>query len=199
MTGSLAWAATAAAAFGATNVDNLVLLTLQLAGRHPPGPGGARDRASRSGPALRGQYLALLVLLALSALGAAGLLLLPARGAALVGLVPLTLGVRALLRRGPQPVAPATGRAGTGAVALLALTCGADNVAVYTPLLARAGFPGALVPVAVFAALVPVLCGLALWLARRTASLGRLRALGERVFPAFLITVGLVVLRGALL
>ncbi|MEZ0095277.1 cadmium resistance protein CadD (predicted permease) [Streptacidiphilus sp. EB129] len=120
----------------------------------------------------------MLILLALSILGAAGLLLLPARGAALAGVLPLTMGIGALVRahsrhRTHAPVGRGGRQSGTWAVALLSVTCGGDNVALYSPLLAQAWFPGGLVVVAVFAALVPVMCGLAVFLARRAVGLSR--------------------------
>jgi len=195
---TVAWAMAAAGAFGATNIDSLVALTVQLSGGNPRG-GHALGRHH----ALCGQYLALLVLLSLSALGAAGLLLLPARGTALFGLLPVGMGVHALVRararkRNDPPVERVGRRSGTLAVALLAITCGGDNLAVYSPLLAHAGFPDALVVIAVFVALVPPMCALAGWLSRRAIGLGGIRALGEKAFPACLITLGLLVLRGAL-
>ncbi|MQS15526.1 hypothetical protein F7Q99_25460 [Streptomyces kaniharaensis] len=188
-----AWATAAAGAFGATNIDNLVALTAQLS---RPAVEGEQRLGLRH--ALRGQYLALLVLLLVAVLGAAGLLLLPHRVAALLGVVPLVLGIRQLVRRGgPAASGPGPARSGTRAVALLSITCGADNVAVYSPLLAQARFPDALVVAVVIAVLVAPMSVLAWWLARGGVRLAGLGAVGDRVFPVCLITVGLLVLSGA--
>src|SRR2546430_1421065 len=78
----------AVAVFVATNLDGFVLLTLLFA---TPGASG------RS--VVVGQYLGLAILVAISAIAAIGLVVVPTRWVGLLGAIPLALGVRALTRR----------------------------------------------------------------------------------------------------
>ncbi|MFC7762354.1 cadmium resistance transporter [Catellatospora bangladeshensis] len=83
--------AAAVALFAGTNVDDLIVLTVVfLSGRTTGRP--------RPWQIWTGQYAGIAVLVAASALAAVGLAVVPDRWVALLGLVPLGLGVRALIR-----------------------------------------------------------------------------------------------------
>lgn len=83
--------AAAAAVFIATDIDDIVILTLLFITARTTGRPG-------SWQIVAGQYLGIGALVLLSAVVAAGLLVVPDEWTGLLGLLPITLGVRALRR-----------------------------------------------------------------------------------------------------
>ena len=185
----------AAAAFAATDVDDLVLLTVLFA------------LAARPGSALRprsivvGQVAGIGVLLALSAVAAFGLLAIDERLVALLGLVPLILGLRgllALVRRDaddddgvPDPLPT---RGGALGVAAITIANGADNIAVYVPLLGRTGADGLPLVGAVFLAGALLWCAIARTLGTRPAAMGLIERTGHWLVPVVLVALGALIL-----
>jgi cadmium resistance protein CadD (predicted permease) len=171
--------------FAGTNVDDLVILTvLFLAWR----------RAGRPRPwqIVTGQYAGIAALLAVSALVAAGLLLVPDRWTGLLGIVPIALGVRTLLRHGDGAErSPVTSAAG---VAAITIANGADNIAVYVPVLRVLEPPDAAVLLGVFAALVAVWCAAAAWLGSHPRVVRAVDRVGHWLVPAVFIGIGLIIL-----
>ena len=171
--------------FVVTNVDDFVLLTtLFVTG----GQGGPTNRRIVSG-----QYLGFGLLVGVSLAVATGLAAVPSRWIGLFGLVPLALGVRAILLAKRQE--PDDGRvaAVTGVVGVAALTVadGADNVSVYIPLFRQAG-PGATTTyVVVFAVLVGVWCVAAHALAHRRSLVVVVERAGHWLVPLLYIAIGL--------
>ena len=180
------WEALAAstAAFAATNVDDLFVLMLLF--------GQAESRLARRKICL-GQLLGLAVLTAASVACALGLGVLPKAWLRLLGLVPITLGVRAwLTRRGEDEQAPSA--VGLLSTALLTVANGGDNLGVYIPLFA--GFDGGQLTLCagVFALMTLLWCLLGARLAslpRVGAAIGKYKAV---LVPAVLILLGLYIL-----
>ena len=119
----------AVAVFVATNLDGFVLLTGLFA---TPGASGRRI--------VVGQYLGFAILVAISAIAAVGLVVVPTRWVGLLGAIPLALGVRALTGRDHEPRVP---RINVWGVVGLVIADGADNVAVYTPVFRHLAPPAA--------------------------------------------------------
>ncbi|MEO3777878.1 cadmium resistance transporter [Micromonospora sp. B11E3] len=92
MTDLLAAAAGAALVFAATNLDDIVVLTVLFVAAR--GTGRPRPRHI-----VAGQYLGIGALVAAAVVVAAGLLVVPDPWTGLLGLLPIGLGVRALLAR----------------------------------------------------------------------------------------------------
>lgn len=184
-------AGAAAAAFAATNLDDVVVLTALLALAARGGPLRARHVAL-------GQVLGLGTLVAVAWIAAAGLLLVPDDVVALLGLVPLALGVlglSALLRESGEddgPPAPPVG--GTLGVAALTIAGGADNIAVYVPFFATQDGGGAVVVLGTFAALLAVWLVGARWLAARPPVARTVGRWGHVAVPVVLIVLGVVIL-----
>jgi cadmium resistance protein CadD (predicted permease) len=117
----------------------------------------------------------------------------------LLGLVPLLLGVRALIQArraradGGPPPAVATSAL---AVAGVTVANGADNIAVYTPVFRTVGVAGTLLTVAVFAVLVAVWCLAATWLGSHPRVVAALERWGHWLVPAVFIAIGLIILAG---
>ena len=89
----LALVGVAAGAFASTNIDNTVITTAQVAAAKP-------GRVRRI---LIGQYVGFATLVVVAAVVAAALVSVPAYWIGLLGLVPISLGVRGLLAlRSPE-------------------------------------------------------------------------------------------------
>lgn len=135
-------------AFVATNVDDLAVLLLLFAS------------GARLGTVIAGQYAGFAAILGASAIASAAALVLPAGWAAWLGLVPFTIGLRALFRRGDddddvaRASRPGAALSSVATVAAVTLANGGDNIAVYAALFARRAIAEIAVVTACFAVLV---------------------------------------------
>lgn len=175
--------AAAAAAFIATNLDDLFVLMLLF--------GQADGRRAR----LRitaGQFLGIGLLTLASMVAALGLGRVPDRYLRLLGLVPILLGLRAWKNRKEEDAAPSA--AGLLTTAALTVANGGDNLGVYIPMFAGCTAAQLATTAAVFA----LLCGLWCLLAEKLASLPRIQALIRRtkgvLVPVVLILLGVGIL-----
>ena len=125
VTDPLGTAAGAAVVFAGTDIDDILILTLLFVAARSTG----RPRAWQI---VLGQYAGIAVLVGASAVVAAGLLVVPDPWTGLLGLLPVALGVRALLRRDDDEESPGV-VTGTIGVAGVTIANGADNIAVYVP------------------------------------------------------------------
>jgi cadmium resistance protein CadD (predicted permease) len=188
-------AGTAAVAFAATNVDDVVILAVLFA---------RTDAAFRVRHIVLGQTLGFAVLVVAGLAAGAGLLALPEEAVGLIGIVPIALGIHAFLeaRRGDDddddetPVAAL----GTLGVASITIASGADNVAVYAPLFATAGFDGFATTVVVFAVLLAALLAVGRVIGSRPAVVRAVHRAGDYAVPVVLIALGVfIVLESGLL
>jgi cadmium resistance protein CadD (predicted permease) len=186
---------TAGGAFAATNVDDIVILSLFCA-RLP--------HWRQALPLLLGKTLGFSVLVLISLVGLLGPQLLAPPWLGLLGLVPISLGIWRWRRRHPSPadrqdaVAPAlpAGRPAATLLAMAGLTLanGADNVSVYLPLFAQAGGLELAVTLLTFAVGLALL-GLLAWVCSRTPGLAPLLGrLGTTLVPVVLIALGTAIL-----
>lgn len=180
--------------FAVTNIDDFVLLTALFL---TVGRGGPSNRQIVSG-----QFLGMGILVAVSMLAAIGLSSVPERWIGLLGLVPIALGLRALVlvrRTAPGEGVPAT-VSGVAGVTALTLADGADNVSVYIPLFRQAGAGAALTYVLVFAVLVGVWCAVARSVADRRPLVSLIERVGHWLVPVLYIAIGIriVVVSGLL-
>lgn len=185
--------ATACGMFAATNVDDLIVLTvLFLSGRATGSP--------RPWQIWAGQYAGIAALVLVSVVAALGLTIVPDEWIGLLGLVPLALGVRGLVaavRAGdhddPPPVA-----SGLLPIAGVTIANGADNISAYTPVFRTIGPQPTLVTAAVFAAGVALWCLAASWLGSHEKVIDLLDRHGRWLVPVAFITIGtLIVLESA--
>jgi cadmium resistance protein CadD (predicted permease) len=173
--------AAATAAFVATNLDGLVLLTVLFA-----------TPKMRWQTVVAGQYLGLASLVAISAVAAAGLVVVPKRWVGLAGVIPLALGVRALLQQDGTP--PTTTPPNLAGVVGLIVANGADNVAVYTPVFRHLGPGASLFYALIFAVLSAALCVIAAWLARRRLIAQTVARWSHVIIPVVFIVIGAALL-----
>lgn len=183
--------------FVSTNIDDIFLLSAFFADRH-----------LRPWSIVAGQFLGIGVLVAASTLAALAALVVPEGWVALLGLVPLGLGIRRLLdlRRGDaeegeaevlERTAQRRTRSQALAVSGVTIANGGDNLGVYIPLFAS---QAEWIPVyaAVFAVMTGLWCGMG-WLLVNNRWLGApLRRYGHVLLPIVLVGLGLYILSGAL-
>jgi cadmium resistance protein CadD (predicted permease) len=179
-------AATAAVAFVATNVDDIVILAVLFA---------RCDDRFRGRHIVAGQALGFAVLVVAGLAAAAGLLALPDEAVGLIGLVPIGLGVHGLLELHAGRHAPdaAPQVLGTLGVASIAIAAGADNVAVYAPVFATTGADGFATTVVVFAVLLGVWCLAGRVIGRHPAVVGGVERAGDLAVPIVLIALGVFI------
>ncbi|WP_238454572.1 cadmium resistance transporter [Micromonospora sp. ATA51] len=139
--------------FAATNVDDIVVLTVLFVAAR----GAGRPRPWHI---VAGQYLGIGALVGAAVVVAAGLLVVPDPWTGLLGLLPIGLGVRALLARAADDGPPAVVGSLLG-VAGVTIANGADNIAVYVPVFRSLDPATGLVWLLVFAVLVAVWCAAA--------------------------------------
>jgi cadmium resistance protein CadD (predicted permease) len=175
----------AAVVFAGTDIDDILVLTMLFVMARTTG-------RPRPGQIVAGQYLGIAVLVAASVVVAAGLLVIPDPWTGLLGLLPIALGVRALVDsdedEAPQVVSGALGVAG------VTIANGADNVAVYVPVLRVLEPRQALVFLLVFIVLIALWCAGAAWLGGHPRVIALVQRAGHWLVPAVFIGIGGVIL-----
>ncbi|MEE6256903.1 cadmium resistance transporter [Plantactinospora sonchi] len=188
MADQVATAAAAAGVFAATNVDDIVVLTVLFVAARTAG-------RPRPWQIVVGQYAGIGALVTASVAAAAGLLVIPEPWTGLLGLVPLALGVRALLNRDdagpPEPVS------GTLGVAAVTVANGADNIAVYAPVFRTVGPADAGTYLLVFVVLVGLWCAVAAGLGGHSRVIRLVTRAGHWLVPALFVAIGLAILVGS--
>ncbi|MET8123606.1 cadmium resistance transporter [Micromonospora sp. NPDC005291] len=181
----LGTAAGGAVVFAATDIDDIVILTLFFVAARTTG-------RPRTWQIVGGQYLGIGALVLASAVVAAGLLVVPDPWTGLLGLLPIALGVRAL-RSSDEDEAPAvvTGMLG---VAGVTIANGADNVAVYVPVFRALGVADSAVFLLVFVLLIALWCAAGAWLGGRPQVVRLVERAGHWLVPTIFIGIGLVIL-----
>nr|WP_271215765.1 cadmium resistance transporter [Streptosporangium carneum] len=177
---------TAAAVFTGTNVDDVIILTVLFLTARAGG-------VPRPWQIVVGQYAGIAVLVAVSAVAALGLTVVPDRWVGLLGLVPFGLGVRGLFRKGDDAAPVASG---VVSIAGVTVANGADNISVYTPLFRTIGVGSSLVTVAVFGVLVAVWCVAASWLGSHRRVIDLVERSGRWLVPVVFMVIGAVIMAG---
>jgi cadmium resistance protein CadD (predicted permease) len=188
-------AAAAVGVFAATNLDDLVVVTVLfvLAAR--------RDRSSVGTGQLRprhiwvGQYLGMAVLLAVSIAAAAGLHVIPDRWVGLLGVVPLGLGIYGLVEavRGDDGDGM-TVAGGSLSVAALTVANGADNVAIYAAVFRTLNWGDIVTISVVFTGCVALLCVAGRWLGSRRLLMAAIERSGRWIVPIVFMVIGTFIL-----
>jgi len=181
---------TAAVLFAATNIDDIVVLTvLSISSRATGQP--------RPWQIWAGQYAGLAVLVGASLAAAAGLALVPLHWLWLLGLVPLGLGLYKLAaairaHRSGQQVSPA---AVTGLAGVIGLTVanGGDNLSVYIPVFRTSSAAEVAVIIAVFLVAVGLYCLASIRFADHRAVIQAVQRWGEWVVPVVFILIGVYI------
>jgi cadmium resistance protein CadD (predicted permease) len=178
----------AAAAFVATNLDDVFLLLALFS-----------NPSFRPAQVVAGQMIGMAILIALSVVGAFLALVVAPGYVGLLGFVPLGLGIWHFLRRGnsdddTQAQAAMSGALRGLAVVAITVANGADNIGVYVPMFATA----VRLQVAVYAGTILLLTAGLCWLAHALIQHPRLGTPIQRfagpVTPFVLMALGVYIL-----
>ncbi|MDK2407624.1 cadmium resistance transporter [Aphanizomenon sp. PH219] len=186
-------------AFTATNLDDLVILTLLFS---------QVNSTFRRRHIVIGQYLGFCTLIVASMVGFLGGLILPSHWVGLLGLVPITIGINRLL----NPESDSSSETESEfelthasafasfvspqaySVAAITIANGSDNVGIYMPLFAHTSFSSLLVIIAVFLLLVGVWCYVTYKLTCQSAIADLLTHHGNHLVPFVLIGLGVFII-----
>lgn len=178
-------------AFIGTNVDDLFLDMLLFSQAETK-----RERVH----VLGGKYLGIGMLVLISLLGAFGLRALPPQYIRFLGLVPVALGIKALIEHensdsGEMPEQEYENRANLlFHTAMITIASGADNIGVYIPLLTGFGFGQVMIMMVVFVLMIRLWC----LLSRQLTDLPVIRRFLNKnrriLVPAVYIVLGIYIL-----
>ncbi|MBK1986937.1 cadmium resistance transporter [Sphaerospermopsis aphanizomenoides BCCUSP55] len=184
-------------AFTATNLDDLVILTLLFS---------QVNATFRRRHIVIGQYLGFCTLIVASMVGFLGGLILPSHWVGLLGLVPITIGLNRLLNSENDSSSESEfdlTHTSTFAsfvspqaysVAAITIANGSDNVGIYMPLFAHTALSSLLVIVAVFLLLVGVWCYVTYKLTCQSFIADLLSRHGNHLVPFVLIGLGVFII-----
>lgn len=188
--------ATAAQAFGlfiATNIDDIIVLSLFF-GRGQGQPGTTRR-------ILLGQYVGFIGILGTAVVVALGAqVFLPEEVLPYFGLIPLSLGLWAAWRtwrnrdEEDDEAQLEDKRVSVGTVALVTFANGGDNIGIYVPVFVSLNWPAVLAFCLVFLLLVALLVFAARWITARKPIAEALERWESILFPLVLIALGVIIL-----
>jgi len=176
----------AVAAFTSANLDDIFLLTAWLG-----------DPRFRPWQVYAGQFLGFGVLAVASAACAALAIRISGHYLAILGIVPILLGLQRLWmswRGGPVERAQENHGANVLTVATVTMVSGADDIAVFVPLLARSGRLAVPLILIVFFVMTALWCTIATVLVSHRLVANFLDRWGHRLMPVVLIALGIYIL-----
>jgi len=182
--------------FAATNIDDIVVLTVLFL---------ATTRGSLKGwQVVVGQYLGFIALVAISVIAALGLTIVPDEWVGFLGLIPLGIGlyglVRYLRRRGEEDDdddESSIKAGGLVGVAGITIANGADNISLYTPVFRTQPIPDTVVTIVVFLLFVAVWCLAARAIGTNRRVTEALERIEHWLVPVVFIGLGLYILIGS--
>jgi cadmium resistance protein CadD (predicted permease) len=184
------------AAFTATNIDDIFVLMMFF----------SSYSSSMTFPVKQvvlGQYIGIGLLVAISALGSFISLAVPTYIIALLGIVPIVIGVKKLIMfrkknesNSKQAVQnKKKNNLVFAAVAAVTFSNGGDNIGVYTPLFAKYNSVSQITALAtIFMAMTAVWCIAAYYLVNHPLVASKIRRIGHIILPFVLIGLGIYIL-----
>lgn len=187
----LATIASAIGMFAATNIDDIVILTVLFLASSRGGP--------RPWQIILGQYLGFATLVAISVVAALGLTIIPDEWVGFLGLIPLLIGVIGLIRGlrerdDADPDESAMKNLGLLGIAGITIANGADNISLYTPVFRTISPADTAITIVVFLALVSVWCLFGKLIGTHKAVTETLERIEHWLVPAVFIGLGLFIL-----
>ena len=200
---------TGVAAFVATNLDDILILTILFS---------QTGKLFRRRDIVIGQYIGFILLVIASLAGFFGCFLIPTPWIRYLGLVPVILGIFSLLKEEEEeepenvevdledaknsPFGVAQGKpfggwfdSRTYSVAALTVANGSDNIGIYVPLFASSTVTSLIVIVSVFLILVGVWCAFAYGLTSVPTIATILTSQGSTFVPCVLIGLGTFIVK----
>lgn len=189
----IATIAAAVGLFAATNIDDIMVLTVLFL---------ASTRGNLTGwKVVTGQYLGFITLVAISVIAALGLTLVPDEWVGLLGLLPLGIGVYGLIRfirkRGDDADDDDESSIRAGGilgVAGITIANGADNISLYTPVFRNMPVLDTVITIAVFLLLVAVWCLVARAIGTNKQVIELLERIEHWLVPIIFVGLGLYIL-----
>ena len=173
------------AAFAATNIDDLFVLTMFFS---------QTGRGLRKRQIVAGQYLGFTALLGISLIGFFGGRMLPQAWMGCLGVVPVWIGVRRWFNRNKQAAIAGTGPVSTASVALVVFANGGDNIGTYAPLFANCDVSHLVITLVTFQILLGVWCLAANAISHHPAVAPALARYGHIIVPFVLVGLGVEVI-----
>jgi cadmium resistance protein CadD (predicted permease) len=183
------------AAFAATNIDDIFVLMMFF------------SSSSMTFPVKQvvlGQYIGIGLLVAISALGSFISLAVPTYIIALLGIVPIVIGLKKLVvfRKKNESYSKQAiiqnkrkNYLVFAAVAAVTFSNGGDNIGVYTPLFAKYNSLSQIIALAtIFMAMTAVWCITAYYLVNHPLVASKIRRIGHIILPFVLIGLGIYIL-----
>ncbi|MBN2231098.1 MAG: cadmium resistance transporter [Candidatus Thorarchaeota archaeon] len=190
---------TAVVVFAATNIDDIIILVLFFS---------ETNQSFRRQHIVLGQYLGFLPLVGISLVGFVGGLVVPRQWIGMLGVIPILIGTRKLLRSGldsssktlDDDQSPRRSKLNallnpnTWNVAAVTLANGGDNIGIYTPLFAGMNLSALFLTVATFLVLIALWLIVGSMLTNQPLIAENLTRHGRRVMPFVLIGLGVIIL-----
>jgi cadmium resistance protein CadD (predicted permease) len=185
--------AIAVAAFAATNIDDIFVLMMFF----------SSYMTFPVKQVVLGQYIGIGLLVAISALGSFISLAVPTYIIALLGIVPIVIGVKKLVvfrnkneSNSKQAIQDKKkNNLAFVAVAAVTFSNGGDNIGVYTPLFAKYNSLSQITALAtIFMAMTAVWCIAAYYLVNHPLIASKIRRIGHIILPFVLIGLGIYIL-----
>jgi cadmium resistance transport/sequestration family protein len=187
--------------FTATNIDDIVILTLFFA---------KVNATFRPRHIVAGQYLGFLGLILVSLPGYFGGILIPRTWVGWLGLLPIAIGIYHLFKTDSEdttvqtvstPDVLAAGRSPLPGllspqiyqVAAVTLANGGDNIGIYVPLFANSTPMSLGIILGVFLVMIGLWCSIAYQLTRHPWAAKTIARYGHRIFPFVLIGLGVAI------
>ncbi|HXC08515.1 MAG TPA: cadmium resistance transporter [Steroidobacteraceae bacterium] len=176
--------------FISTDLDDVLVLLVFFA-----------DPRFRIRQVVAGQFIGIAMLYAVSVAGAWATLLMPRGFIGLLGLVPITMGLKSAWElwfddpseQVSDRISPAR-HTNIAAVVAVTVANGGDNVSVYIPLFALRSAPDIALMGVVFAVMTALWLGLAYWLTRHRMIGAPVRRYTRLLMPFVFVTMGLLIL-----
>ena len=143
---------------------------------------------------MAGQYLGFAGIIVVSLIGVWVALAIPHRWIRVLGLLPLTIGIKELLQtRRTEPQKRSSNNYSLISIALVTLSNGADNVGVYVPffLISR---PYLWIILITYTVLIAIWCFIGRWLGNHSLILRSVERWGHWAVPLVFIGLGIYVL-----
>ncbi len=178
-------------AFTATNLDDIVILTLFFS---------QVNATFRRWHIVAGQYLGFTALVLASLPGFFGGFIVPRPWIGLLGLVPIAIGISSLLNREEDESVDSVNHSQcsgipilnvqTHSVAAIAFANGSDNISIYVPLFANSDWESMLIIIGIFFVLVGVWCYAAYQIINQQAIASLINSYANQIVPFVLMAIG---------
>lgn len=175
-------------AFASTNIDDIFVLMLFFG-----------NKTYRTKDIVIGQYLGVGTLILISLIGSFAGLLIDKKYIGLLGLLPIFLGIRALLqylRQKNVEELPETsvGKNSVFTVAAVTFANGGDNIGIYIPLFATLSLIGRAIMISIFLLMIALWCLAGRYLSSHPAIAKVISKYGHILTPVVLVLLGLYIL-----